>query len=196
MQKSLVHSKRGPVPIPAELMVLFGDPPLVGNEKRLEYEQLFVALVEALKPVDTLVWIFIRDVTDITWEIRRERKIKAEIVNLLETEVMIELLNSMEKKIRPIGYERTVRAWTTNASEKAKVEKKLASYGYDRNYILAQAYIRGANNIGSIDQRLAGYEMRRALILRSAEIRNDSVLRKIEQISFEVGQALLVGSEV
>jgi hypothetical protein len=194
VQKSIVHSRRALVTIPAELMVLFGDPPLVGNEKRAEYEQLFVALVEALKPVDTLVWIFIRDVTDITWEIRRERKIKAEIINVLETEVMIELVSSTEKKIKPIAYERTVRAWTNNSNERSKIEKKLASYGYDRNYILSQAFIRGADSIGSIDQRLAGYEMRRALILRSAEFHIDSVLRAIEQTSSEVEQAILVGS--
>jgi hypothetical protein len=58
---------------PAGIAELFADPPLVGNEAREEYDRLFAAIATAAKPADAIAWLFVRDITDLSWEIRREK---------------------------------------------------------------------------------------------------------------------------
>jgi hypothetical protein len=61
---------------PAGLAKLFADPPLVGNESREDYEDVFAAIATAAKPADAIAWLYVRDITDLSWEIRRERMLK------------------------------------------------------------------------------------------------------------------------
>ena len=62
--------------VPPGLAFLFNDPPLVGEEKREDYENLFLAIAAALKPRDEIVWLLAHDFTDLMWESLRERRFK------------------------------------------------------------------------------------------------------------------------
>jgi hypothetical protein len=77
MSRALV--KLTPRP-PKELASFFTDPPLVGEESREDYEKLFSALADAAKPADAIAWIYCRGFTDLTWEIRRERWLKHQVI--------------------------------------------------------------------------------------------------------------------
>ena len=65
MNRALVKGSMGN--LPPELVCLFNDPPLVGDEKREDYENFFSAIVSAINPGDAIAWVLARDFTDLTW---------------------------------------------------------------------------------------------------------------------------------
>ena len=91
MNSSLVTTKHS---LPTELESLFGDVPLVGRERREDYDAFFSAIAAADIPSDAIDWMLLRDLVDLAWEIRRERRIKVEIIKLNQTEVICDLLKS------------------------------------------------------------------------------------------------------
>jgi len=57
--------------LPTELESLFGDVPLVGRERREDYDAFFSAIAAAEVPIDAIDWMLLRDLVDLAWEIRR-----------------------------------------------------------------------------------------------------------------------------
>ena len=80
---------------PAALAKFFDDPPLLPSESREEYERLFSAIVDAAEPADAIAWLFTRDIADLSWEIRRERAVKAQVIASARNAVV-------KKKLTPI----------------------------------------------------------------------------------------------
>ena len=74
---------------PKELEQFLDDPPLVGTERREDYENFFSVIAMAVKPVDAIAWLLVDDVAYLSWEIRRERRIKAEIIKLRQKEAQL-----------------------------------------------------------------------------------------------------------
>jgi hypothetical protein len=86
MNRALV--KLSKVKPPAGLAQLFDDPPPVGNEKREDYDNFFSAVATAVNPGDAIAWLFTRDVSDLSWEIRRERSLKLQVIKSAETDIV------------------------------------------------------------------------------------------------------------
>ena len=88
MTHSLVTEK--PIELPEALADFFNNPPLIGTE-RLEKYQAFCRSIEcALKPLNEMSCLLVEDICWLTWEIRRERGMKADIIKLKRKEVLAE----------------------------------------------------------------------------------------------------------
>jgi hypothetical protein len=184
---------------PKELVSLFADPPLVGGESREDYEKLFSALAVAAKPADTIAWVYVRDFTDLTWEIRRERWLKqrvietarkAEVSRLLmppqPLSVQLRLFTSPETdadrafRDEAAKVDKEMKRWETDPRVRQRIDKALASEGYDAAYILSQALTNSASKIDTIDKRISAYENRRNAILREIDRHSESLARRLE----------------
>ena len=66
-----------PLSSATERWAVFGPPPLLGDEKDSDYEELYARISEAVKPADILEEIWICDIADLTWEVLRLRRLKA-----------------------------------------------------------------------------------------------------------------------
>ena len=172
-----------------EFVQIFGTPALVGSEKLEDYERFFKNVASAMKPPDAIAWLFTKDVTDWSWEIRRERILKAETIKHYQKEIVGELIKS---ELAPSDWSDTayfrifeagaeLEAWASNPEVRAEIDKELAAKGYDASYILAQAYMRGAAQIEAIDKRIAFHEQRRSAALKDEGIWSDRLLRRLEQ---------------
>src|SRR6476620_10589384 len=60
---------------------IFGAPPILPGEDASAYEVLLARVSAGVKPADIIEKIWVRDVVDLTWEIFRLRRIKAELVS-------------------------------------------------------------------------------------------------------------------
>jgi hypothetical protein len=80
MNRSLVKTY-GPK-LPAMLARIFGPPPLVGNEDPQLYGELFSLLADEYDPKTIGEWLLVKDMTDLHWERLRERRLKAEVINI------------------------------------------------------------------------------------------------------------------
>ena len=61
--------------VPAEIADVFGHPPVLSTENRQAYDELMTQLTLEWKPRNITEWMFVRDITDISWEIFRHRRI-------------------------------------------------------------------------------------------------------------------------
>ena len=70
------------LPIPADLQPLFDDPPLLSTENSGQYRSLLDQIAKCVKPKDVIEWLWVRDIVDLSWEIRRLRRFKVLIIEL------------------------------------------------------------------------------------------------------------------
>jgi hypothetical protein len=66
----------------AETLTILGKPPLLENENPRAYEALMAGLIADLRPTNTIECIWIKDVADQTWDIWRNRRLKAAYLTL------------------------------------------------------------------------------------------------------------------
>jgi hypothetical protein len=181
---------------PNDLAFMFDDPPLVGNEKREDYDRFLRAIAEAVNPVDKIVWILVLDITDLCWEIRRERRVKADIIKSAQIAVINEILKlitadqsgmSIIVKIFNNGTGGIEgRRWASDPQAREEIESLLTKNSYSAASILAQAFVLAADDIDAVDRRIASYELRRMAVLRQAELRSEKLFRQLEKASNEV----------
>jgi hypothetical protein len=192
VNRSLVTTKN--INPPKDLEALFENLPLVGRERREEYDAFFSAIAMAEPPSDAIDWLLVKDLVDLSWEIRRERRIKVEIVKLNQTEVVSDLLKSTFNKAdrlrsdlnRIFGARTEAQLWASDAETRDTIDLKLKEKGHDPDSVLAQAYLRGARDIDAIDKRIALYELRRNAILKEIGLRGERKAQKLAKASSDV----------
>jgi hypothetical protein len=179
---------------PKELEALFEDRPLLGRERREEYDAFFSAIAMAEPPSDAVDWILVKDLVDLSWEIRRERRIKVEIVKLNQTEIVCDLLKSTFDKAdrlrsdlnRIFGARTEAQLWASDAETRMSIDARLKEKGHDQDSVLARAYLRGAGEIDAIDKRIALYELRRNAILKEIGLRSERKAQKLAKASSDI----------
>jgi hypothetical protein len=182
---------------PNEFADLFTDPPLAGNEVREDYESLFTAIAAAANPKDAIAWLFVRDITDLSWEIRRERALKLQVIKSAQIDEVQQLLTppapysarfdldlGVDPKAEKIAKE--AKLWASDPKVQRRIDKELANKGYDASEILTGALNRAADRIDAIDRRIASYELRRMTALRSMGHYNETLARRLEAVSSDV----------
>jgi hypothetical protein len=68
--------------IPADILELWGKPPLLPNEDPEAYRKLAVAVANARMPADTIEWLSVRDIVYHYWQIRRAHLFKDELIKI------------------------------------------------------------------------------------------------------------------
>jgi hypothetical protein len=63
--------------IPEDILRIFGDPPLLSTENRELYFTLLCMVAQELRPRNIIEWLSLKDLVDLSWEIRRLRRFKA-----------------------------------------------------------------------------------------------------------------------
>ncbi len=192
MNRSLVTSKN--VNPPEELEALFENVPLVGRERQEEYDAFFSAIARAEPPSDAVDWMLLKDLVDLSWEMRRERRIKVEIVKLNQTEVVCDLLKSTFNKDdrlrsdlnRIFGARTEAQLWASDVETRMSIDARLTEKGHDPDSVLARAYQRGAAEIEAIDKRIARYELRRNEILKQIALRSERKAQKLAKASSDI----------
>jgi hypothetical protein len=166
---------------------MFDDVPLVGNERREDYNGFFAVIAAAESPSDAIDWLLLKDLVDLSWEIRRERRIRAGIVKLHQITVISDLLkssfgttNMLQSAMNRIFHAGTeAQSWANDEQSRKSVELKLKEKGYDADSVLAQAYLRGARDIDAIDNRITRCEVRRNGVLKEIARRNERKAQKL-----------------
>ena len=178
MSRALVTAKL--IKPPKELEQFLDDPPLVGTERREDYENFFSVIAMAVKPVDAIGWLLVIDVAYLSWEIRRERRIKAEIIKLRQKEAQ-----PSEMAFTRADFERAKIAAKDPSAFKKK-DLKPEAKEEDSMAMLARGYIRGDYDIDVIDKRIASYEYRRNTALREMYLRSEKMAQLLEKASSDV----------
>jgi hypothetical protein len=181
----------------SELARFLGDAPLVGDERQEEYDSFFAAIVSKLTQPDVINELYVKDFVDLSWQIRRERLILADIIRLFQKEVVLDLLKTTYSKLsgppeslttvyRILGADRDAQRWLGDPVARKEIDADLKARGYSPSKVLAQAYLKGAAEIEAVEQRIASYEVRRMMALREIERRNEKSAKQLKRATADI----------
>ena len=126
-----------------------------------------------LQPQDIIQWLHVKEAADISWELQRERRIKAEIIMLNQEKCRSASGIDMARA----DFERQ-KALDESPSLFKKRDSKPIVPDEQSKSSLAEAYILGHRDIEIIDTRIASYMFRRDAALRHNERYTESLARR------------------
>jgi hypothetical protein len=183
MNKSLVLTEN--IEPPKELKHFFDDPPLVGNERREDYENFSLMIAKALKPADAIEWLLAKDIANYCWEIRRERRIKADIIELKRKEALRESSFRLTKEDY-MREQAIAKGEAESSSMFRKKESKPEAKKEDPRSGLPEGFILGNRDIDVIDTRIASYECRRNASIREISFYSEAKARRADKATRDV----------
>jgi hypothetical protein len=175
--------------VPEEIRVLLGPSWIVEGEDVQLYEDLLASVGAAVKPMDLIDWMLLKDFVDLAWEIQRNRRNRESLMRLGRVAAMKSILASI-MLWRPPSYgdrdEPTVLAvnWF-NGEEKAvkRVEDLLAQTGLSESDVTAQTLAANAAEFARLDARDELYQSRRNSLLKQIERRRAGWAKQIRRAS-------------
>ena len=145
-----------------------GPPPLIPGEKRVDYQELERRIAAAVKPEGIIEEIWVRDVVDLTWDIQRMRRLKAEFLTSVQAQGVRHVLNQILRYEE--GPSALANEWDGRDPQAIKrVDDLLSAKGLSMDVAVARAL---ASNIGPferIDAMISNLEARRNAALRELE---------------------------
>ena len=66
--------------VPPDIEALFGVPPLLSTENPRLYREVLDRFAESVAPRNTIEWLWVKDIVDLSWEIARLRRYRALLI--------------------------------------------------------------------------------------------------------------------
>lgn len=111
-----------------------------------------------LKPVDVLEEIWVREAAELTWEIQRLRRIKANMLPGCASEGLQQVLHSLDAD-NPI---RTSHGWAARDPQAIRrVDAALSTAGFGIDTIMARTYLERLVEMDRIERIATALEIRR-----------------------------------
>jgi hypothetical protein len=170
----------GPNPIPetANRGDLLGPPPVIAGEDANEFNELLDRVRADAKPKDMIEEILVRDFVDLVWDIRRLRRLKANLLQANSHEGVGRLLLARADMAGMLEVDEPSRKWAKRQSVK-KVEKRLASAGLMIDAVMAETLSVKLDDIERIER-----------MITTAEARLEANLRELDRHRAVLAQAL------
>ncbi len=139
-------------------------PPLIAGEDPAAYEQLVTKISAFVRPGNIIEEIWVQDVADLSWEVNRLRRLKAELLKSNEHRGLRKILDQL------LGLQRSqelTSRWAAKEPEAlAEVEQTLAAAGIYQETVMANTLSALIEPIERIDNLLADSEWRRNATIR------------------------------
>jgi hypothetical protein len=149
--------------IPADIEELWGTPPLLSSEDPDIYRKYILKVAQAVRPADLIEWLWLKDIADYTWEVRRLRRIKCQLIERRHEQVRKEFIEERVRAGKPVPKKITIGESTT-----------------------VQIFIDELDNYQRIDALLAAAEGRSIALLREIERRRDGLAARLQKASDEI----------
>lgn len=165
-----------------------GPPPLLEGEDPQAYDELLADVSAVIQPSDIFEEIWVRDVVDLTWEIRRLRRVKTNLLAVALPDALEDVLSRFigKPKERDTGRDLGIRfpgdpipkqaerelaqKWEKRDPTAVKrVEGILKSANLAMEHVMARAFRSELENIERIDRMIMAEEARRNAAYRELE---------------------------
>ncbi len=142
-----------------------GEPTMLLGEDADGYKELLAQVSARLIPNDVLEDMLMRDVVDLAWDIRRLRRMKANLLRLRARNAMSEVLAPLVSGAYALAEKWSAR----DAAAVSQVEAVLKSAGLSMDTVMAASLRSEIDEFERIDAMIAGAENRRATALSAIE---------------------------
>jgi hypothetical protein len=144
---------------------LSGNRPLFAGEDGAAYDSLLARVSDVVKPADVLEEIWLQDVVDLSWEVGKLRRMKAEFLDSSAHRGLRKVLD------RLLGWKESqdlTAQWAAGNPDAVKlVASSLAAAGMTMNTVMAQTLAASINEVERLDRLTAAAELRRNAVLRA-----------------------------
>jgi hypothetical protein len=176
MQNDLAHHHNDTVDL---FSVLSGVPPLLPGERYEEYEALRDAIIADIQPQNTIEWLWINDLLELSWEIFRYRRLRQK---LLETSRELAIQACLEKidlsgidEDDQLPARRHIKenamAWRSNPQIAAEIESRLSTHKIDNDVVSIEVIVQSRQLYLLFDTLLSTAQTRRIVLLREIQAR-------------------------
>jgi hypothetical protein len=167
------------LPNRGEEIPLFGPPPLFEGEDAKAYDELLMRISSAVKPVDILEDIWVRDLVDLTWDAFRLRRLKASVMT---TNAHKGLSETLAPLVGGSDAQTLAEAWAARQSDVVEqVDKALGTAGLNMDAVMAQTLCLKLDEIERIDRMIAISEARRNTTLREIDRHRETLGQKLRR---------------
>jgi hypothetical protein len=166
--------------IPPDIQALFGDPPLLSTEDPHLYWEMFDRFVGSVEPRNIFEWLWIKDIVDLSWEIARLRRYRAQQIE-----------NARDNKNAAIEYTRehadesdpfALEPLTPEQIEARRNTPRLDTEADSANLLMSE-YL---DTYETVDKLLMAAELRRDRILRELDFRRERIAPLLRKSSDEL----------
>ena len=152
----------------------FGPPALLPGESLTEYWRLYSLLQADIAPADVIEKIWLRDLVDLQWEVRRWRRLSNEFLSSSRYDALDKILSSF------FSYDSAPASLKCDWMRRdptaiAKVSRMLELLGLTEDLILAQTLAVKLDPIDRIDRMTFQAERRRDLAIQQIERRREDL---------------------
>lgn len=124
-------------------------------------------MARMLKPSDILEQIWVRDVVDLTWEVLRLRRLKAQFLTATAHEGLALVLGPL---LGAKTSDQVAPRWAArDAQALVEVDAVLAAAGLDADAAMARTFALKIDTVERIERMAAGAHYRRSDVLREIE---------------------------
>jgi hypothetical protein len=130
------------LPVPTELASFFKWPPILENESPSEYQDIFDAVAEQIKPRNKFEWLLSGDLSDTIWEIRRLKKFKATLVDMdrrMALQQVLEAIADGNEEERRRFADKNTELWFRDFEHREPLELLMQKHGFRAVEVDAQA---------------------------------------------------------
>jgi hypothetical protein len=142
---------------------LAGHRPLFAGEDAAAYDSLLGRVSDVVKPADVLEEIWLQDMVELSWEVARLRRMKAEFLNSSAHRGLRKVLDAL------LGWKESqdlTAQWAGKDPDAIRlVERSLAAAGMTMNTVMAQTLAASINEVERIERLTAAAELRRNAML-------------------------------
>ena len=166
---------------------LFGRPPLLTGERAEEYNELVTNVFGAVKPIDVIEEIWVKDLVDLVWELLRLRRFKT---SLLKASAHDGLKNLLRLSLEYTGASELAEQWAAHDPDAIKeVKEVLKSSQWTMDDVMAQTFDLKMDDIERIDRMIMMLETRRNATLREIDRHRAALGEKLRQVTQDIEDA-------
>ncbi len=165
--------------------VALGPPPLIAGEDGAAYDLLHGSVTAAVKPKDFLEEMWVRDIVDLSWDVLRLRRLKAQLL----TYCTAAQVRGYLKELRGTSQAQKLSAELGDPSVVARVDEFLSATGHTVESVTAEVFVATSEALERVDRMTMSAESRRNATLREIDRHCSSVARVLRRASEEVVEA-------
>jgi hypothetical protein len=149
--------------IPADIEEMWGAPPLLSSEDPEIYRKYLLRVARAVRPADIIEWLWLKDIVDYSWEVRRLRRIKCQLIERRHDQLRREVIAEHVRAGDPVPNKIAIGESTT-----------------------VRFFVEELDNYERIDALLAAAEGRSIGLLREIERRRDGLAARLRKASEDI----------
>jgi hypothetical protein len=160
--------------VPTELQAFEEASCLLPGESKRDFELIRQMIIEDVDPRTNIEWLWTLDLTELSWEILRYRRLKEKTLQIYRGNAIASLLQRLDGAGMPSDSRsmvlthcrRAANEWSDDRDAASEIERRLERNGFDIAAITAETFAQAQQAFGLFDQLMQSAQHRRVVLLR------------------------------